>query len=129
MIILNFSHPITPAQQARINALADEAIEQVIDLPTHFDNALPFRPQFEALMEGLPLSSEDLQTRPILVNLPSLNFIAGLVLAELHGRMGYFPPVIRTAPVEGALPPRYEVKEILNLNRVREDARGKRYGQ
>ena len=30
--------------------------------------------------------------------LPSLNFIAALLLAELHGRMGYFPPVARTRP-------------------------------
>ncbi len=30
--------------------------------------------------------------------------ITALVLAELHGRMGYFPPVIRLRPAKDALP-------------------------
>jgi hypothetical protein len=57
------------------------------------------------------------------VVLPSLNFIAALLLAELHGRMGYFPPVVRTRPVEGSLPRRFEVAEILDLQGRRETAR------
>ena len=48
------------------------------------------------------------------------------MLAELHGRLGYFPPVLRLRPVEGALPPRFEVAEILNLQDVRDAARAKR---
>jgi hypothetical protein len=79
------------------------------------------------LMAELPLSAEDMQTQPILINPPSLNFITALVLAELHGRMGYFPPVIRLRPVAGSLPPRYEVAEILNLQAVRDAARTARY--
>ena len=47
-------------------------------------------------------------------------------LAELHGRMGYYPPVVRLRPVPDSLPPRYEVAEILNLQAVRDDARRKR---
>jgi hypothetical protein len=127
MILLNFSHPITAEQIAQAEGLTGQAVERVIDLPTHFDNEESFLPQFAALMAGLLLNAEELQTLPIVVNLPALNFIAGLVLAELHGRMGYFPPILRTRPVPGALPPRYEVVEILNLNQVREAARGKRY--
>ena len=63
----------------------------------------------------------------LIVNLPSLNFIAGLLLAELHGRMGYFPPILRLRPVSDSLPPRYEVAEILNLQAVRDAARAARY--
>ncbi len=48
------------------------------------------------------------------------------LLVELHGRMGYFPPIVRLKPVAGALPPRYEVTEIINLQEVREQARKKR---
>ncbi|NSW52348.1 MAG: hypothetical protein HPY85_07580 [Anaerolineae bacterium] len=127
MILLNFSHPITPDQVAQIEAITGGTVDRVVNLPTHFDNTQSFLPQFAALMAAVPLTAVELQTLPILVNLPSLNFIAGLVLAELHGRMGYFPPILRTRPVPEALPPRYEVVEILNLNQVREDARGKRY--
>jgi len=62
----------------------------------------------------------------LLVVLPSLNFIAAALLAELHGRMGYFPPIVRTRPVADVLPRRYEVAEILDLQSIREQARKQR---
>ena len=30
---------------------------------------------------------------------PALNFITAVLLAELHGRMGYFPAIVRLRPV------------------------------
>jgi hypothetical protein len=42
--------------------------------------------------------------------------------------MGYFPPIVRLKPVAGALPPRYEVAEVINLQGVRDTARKKRLG-
>ena len=130
MILLNFSHPLTPDQLTQVQAITGRPVERVIDLPTQFDHAQPFLPQLEPLMARLDLTPAEWQTAPLVVNLPSLNFIAAILLAELHGRMGYFPPVLRLAPVAGALPPRYEVAEILNLQAVRDAARGKRtYGE
>ncbi len=127
MILLNFAHPLTEAQKAQIEALTGEAIEQVIAVPVHFDSQQPFGPQLEALMAHIPLTPTQWQTARILVNPPSLNFITALLLAELHGRMGYFPPIVRLRPVPGAVPPRYEVAEVLNLQAVREQARARRY--
>ncbi len=127
MLILNFSHPLTEQQMEQIARLTAEPIEQVIQVAVHFDNALPFLPQLEALMESVPLTAEQWQNAALLINPPSLNFITALLLAELHGRMGYFPAILRLRPVEGALPPRYEVAEILNLQSVREAARKRRY--
>jgi len=49
-------------------------------------------------------------------------------LAELHGRMGYFPPLLRTRPAPGSLPPRYEAAEALNLQALRDAARAARLG-
>jgi hypothetical protein len=40
--------------------------------------------------------------------------------------MGYFPPLARLRPVEGSLPPRYEVAEVINLQQVRDAARRRR---
>ncbi len=77
-------------------------------------------------MAQVPLSPEEWQSASILVNPPALNFITALTLAELHGRMGYFPPVVRLRPVQQALPPRYEVAEVLNLQQTRDEARKKR---
>jgi len=127
MIILNFSHPLTPDQLTQVASLTGQAVQQVIDLAVQFDNNQPFQPQLDNLLAELSLSAETLQTEPVLVNLPSLNFIAALLLAELHGRMGYFPPVLRLQPAPGSLPPRYEIAEILNLQAVRDHARRKRY--
>jgi hypothetical protein len=128
MILLNFAHPLTPEQLDQIRSLTGREIALTVSLPVQFDPDLPFEPQLRALMERVPLSAEELQTRPLLVNPPSLNFITALILAELHGRMGYFPPVVRLRPVEGSLPPRYEVAEILNLQAIRDAARHRRYG-
>lgn len=127
MIILNFSHPLTAEQVAQVEALTGKPVERVIHLPAQFDHQQPYLPQLAALMEKIPLTPQELQSAAILVNLPSFNAIAALTLAELHGRMGYFPPILRLRPVEGAVPPRYETAEILNLQSVRDAARMKRF--
>lgn len=123
MILLNFSHPLTPPQQAQLEAVADQTIERTVQVMPHFDEQQPFRPQVAALMGQIDLAPAAWQGEPILVLLPSLNFIAGLVLAELHGRMGYFPLVVRMRPVADSLPRRYEVAELLDLQAVRDQAR------
>lgn len=128
MIVLNFSHPLTPEQLARVVELAGQPVERVVALSAQFDHQQPFRPQLDALMAPAGLPPDEWQTASILVNPPSLNFITALLLAELHGRMGYFPPVVRLRPVKDSLPPRYEVAEILNLQTVRDAARLKRKG-
>jgi hypothetical protein len=127
MILLNYSHPLTPGQVACAEALTGQPIERVINLAMQFDNNASFLPQLEALMAALPLTAEELQTNPILVNPPSLNFITALLLAALHGRMGYFPPILRLRLVADSLPPRYEVIEVLNLQALRDTARKARY--
>jgi hypothetical protein len=123
MILLNFSHPITPAQLAQVEELAGQPVTRTLDLPTQFDEQQPFVPQLAAQLAAVDLTPEQWQGEPILVVLPSLNFIAAALLAELHGRMGYFPPVVRTRPVAGSVPRRYEVAELLDLQAVRETAR------
>ena len=126
MIVLNFSHPLTAAQRSQIETLAGQPIADVRELPTQFDEQQPFAPQLASLMGTINLTPAEWQSAPILVMLPSLNFIAAALLAELHGRMGYFPPVVRTRPVAESLPRRYEVAEILDLQGLREAARRQR---
>ena len=94
--------------------------------PAQFDHTQPFAEQAVALVDGLELTPTQWQTTPLLVVPPSLNFIAATLLADLHGRMGYFPPVVRLRPVAGELPPRYEVAEVINLQAVRDQARQRR---
>jgi len=126
MTLLNFSHPITPEQLQAIEGLLGQRIERVVPVPTQFDHQQPFAQQTRDLLDGVGFDPEEWQTTPLLVNLPSHSVIAGLVLAELHGRCGYFPAILRLRPVAGAVPPRFEVAEILNLQEVRDTARGMR---
>ena len=126
MILLNFSHPLTQEQQAQIEAIAGQPIQRTINTMPHFDEREPFEPQLAALLDQIELSAEQWQTEPVLVILPALNFIAGALLANLHGRMGYFPHVVRTRPVEGSIPRRFEVAEILDLQALRAAARASR---
>jgi len=126
VILINFSHPLAPEQMTQLEELVGQPVDRVIAVMPHFDEQRPFVPQLQELMAQIDLSPVQWQTEPILVLLPALNFIAGLVLAELHGRMGYFPPVVRTRPVAGVVPRRYEVAEVLDLQAVREAARERR---
>lgn len=123
MILLNFSHPLTDAQRSQIEALTGQPLTDVRSTPAQFDEQQPFAPQLDALLSQIELTPEQWQSEAILVILPSLNFIAALLLAELHGRMGYFPSVVRTRPAAESLPRRYEVAELLNLQAIREAAR------
>ncbi len=126
MIVLNFSHPLTPEHIQQLEALTGQRVERVVEIPTHLDTGRPFGPQVAELADRAGLTSAEWQTLPILVVPPALNFAAVLLVAELHGRMGYFPPCVRLRPVEGALPPRYEVAEVLDLQGQRENARASR---
>ena len=126
MVLLNFAHPLTPDHLQHIEALASQQVERVIEVQSHIDTQQPLAPQAVALADQAGLSPTEWQTLPLLVNPPSLNFIAVVLLAELHGRMGYFPTILRLRPVPGSTPPRFEVAELMNLQAVRDTARQKR---
>jgi hypothetical protein len=126
MILLNFSHPLTGAQRAQIEAATGRSVERLVEVVVQFDHAQPFADQVRAVVDGLDLAPAEWQTEPILVNPPALNTIAVTLLAELHGRMGYFPPMLRLRPVAAALPPEYELAEIINLQAVRDAGRTRR---
>lgn len=126
MIVLNFSHPLTPAQIAQIETLTSQRAERVIETLPQFDHAQSFAEQTRALVDAVGLTPNEWQTAPLVVVPPALNFIAVIVLAELHGRMGYFPTVARLRPIPSTMPPQFEIAEVINLQSVRDAARGKR---
>ena len=127
MILLNFTHPLTAEQRSQVEALTGQALTQVIDIPAQFDHERPFAEQVGEMVEQAGLTPVQWQTEPLLVNPSALNFITAPLLAELHGRMGFFPPIVRLRPVEGSLPPRFEVAEVINLQEVRDAARLRRW--
>jgi hypothetical protein len=126
MLLLNYSHPLTGEQLETLRRLTQAPEVTIRTIPAQADVEALFAPQATALADAAQLSPAEWQTEPLVVNLPSYNFLAAALLAELHGRMGYFPPVLRLRPVKDALPPRYEVAEIVNLQALRDDARQRR---
>jgi len=126
MYIINLAHPLTEAHIRKIQKITGKTVAGVKETPSQIDHNLPLEPQIETLLDKTGFTPQQWQTEPFLVNLPALNYSAATVLAQLHGRAGYFPPIIRLRPVPEQIPPRYEVAEILNLQDMRDRARKKR---
>lgn len=125
MILLNYAHPLSDAQLAQVAALLGEA-PALRAVPVHIDRGAPLAQTAASLADAAALSPAEWQTAPLLLNPPGLAPLALALLAELHGRSGYFLPVLNIRPVAGATPPRYEVAEIVNLQSIREAGRGRR---
>jgi hypothetical protein len=126
MLILNFTHPLTHEQRAQIEALANTSIEEVRTIPVQINQEEPLESQIAAIVDAVGLSSEEWQTRPLLINPPGYAPAAFVLLAELHGRIGHFPSLIRLRPVADSLPMAYEIAELINLQAIRERARRRR---
>src|SRR5712692_2090658 len=125
MLILNFTHPLTPEQRAEVVSLAKTSIEEVRTIPVQINQAETLESQITAIVDAVGLSSEEWQTRTLLINPPGYAPAAFVLLAELHGRIGHFPTLIRLRPKPGPVTT-YEVAELLNLQTIREAARRRR---
>lgn len=98
----------------------------MVEINSQIDPQQPLMPQVVAMADQCGLSPVEWQTLPILVDPPSLHWVAVTLLAEIHGRCGYFPSHLRLRPVVGKMPTGYEVTEVLNLQEVRDRGRAGR---
>jgi hypothetical protein len=126
MLILNFTHPLTDEHKTQIEALAGQHVDEIRTIPVQIDQDKPLEAQIVAIADAAKLSSEEWQTRSLLINPPGYAPAAFVLLAELHGRIGHFPSLIRLRPKPGPITS-FEVAELLNLQAVRESARRRRY--
>ncbi len=127
MLILNFTHPFTAEQREQIQTLAAPiSIEEIHTIPVQINQYEPLEAQITAIVNTTGLSSEEWQTRQLLINPPGYAPAAFVLLAELHGRIGHFPSLIRLRPVAGSTPTVYEVAELINLQAIRDQARRRR---
>ncbi|MBV9712747.1 MAG: hypothetical protein JO011_17730 [Ktedonobacteraceae bacterium] len=122
MLVLNFTHPLTTEQCAQIEALAQETIAEVRTIYVQVNHTEPLGPQITGIINNVGLSCEEWQTQPLLINPPGYAQAAFVLLAEIHGRIGHFPTVVRLRPKFGPITT-YEVVELLNLQTVREASR------
>lgn len=123
-IVINFAHPLTPAQQARVSDLLQRPLKKIIGVPCQIDHQQPLTAQVVDLVDAVGFTPADWQQNLFLLNPPSLSAVAAAVLAEVHGRAGYFPSCLRLRPAEGG---GFEVAEILDLAAVRDTARRRRH--
>ncbi|MGQ9532512.1 MAG: CRISPR-associated protein Csx15 [Desulfotomaculales bacterium] len=126
MVILNFSHPLSLAHRQQLEQMIGRPIERVIEVNAQANPQRPLGPQVVEMADRAGLTAVEWQTLPLLVHPPSLNCRAAALLAELHGRCGYFPVVVRLRPVPESLPPRFEAAEVVKLQALREEARARR---
>lgn len=126
MILLNFGHPITADQRARIEELAGGSVARVEDVAVQLDNGTPFEDEIRRLVDEVDPAGELWRQEGLIVNPPSYAPATAVLIAELHGRMGHFATIVRMRPVPDSTPTRYEVAEIINLQAVRERARTQR---
>ncbi len=125
MLILNFTHPLTDEHIAQIEALVGGPIAEVRTIPVQIEQKGSLVEQMSIAVDATHLTSEEWQTRPLLINPPGYAPAAFVLLAELHGRIGHFPTLIRLRPKPGPVTV-FEVAELLNLQTVREEARRRR---
>lgn len=122
MIVINFSHPLTDNQKKAIEEIKGRQIDCLIEQMAHLDQAQPFAEQIRAMVDSVGLSSAEWQGKRILIVPPGHAPATAVLMAELHGRMGYFPEIVRIRPsVDGSEP--FEVGEIIALRDVRDFAR------
>lgn len=126
MYVLNFTHPITDEQLDQLTKLLGTDLD-VMDMPTQLDLSRPIVEQIEGILDSVDWSSTDWQTKQFIVNPPGLSTAASVLLAAVHGRVGYFPPVIVLRREEGTTPPKFLISEVVNLQEVRDSARLKRF--
>ncbi len=127
-LVLNFSsHLILPKQQQAIQKLLDWTTSEVID--ARLGN-VPETGNFVAALvnhiEKIDLLPNDWQTSQMVVMPAGYAPAWSVLLAELHGRLGYFPDVVRLRPAPTHADEKFEVAEVISLREIRGEARGKR---
>ena len=126
MILVNFSHPLNKYQMVKIEELTGRSITRVLNTSDRLDQYVPFTEQIRRIIDDTGLSLHEWQTSTILINPPPYSPFATILMAELHGRMGQFPTIIRIRPTQNDNPTQFEIGEIIDLQAVRKSARTNR---
>jgi len=113
MIIFNFAHPLTDEQVITIKDIAGISDVEVRNIKVHFDNDKSFEQQVDELFKRL--MDELKEVKQFIIVLPGMSAIAVLVYARFYDIFGFYPPYVRLAPVAGAIPVKFEVKEIVGF--------------
>ena len=100
-----------------------QPVSEIIEIKTQLDEDEMFDTQIVKLVNKVGFTSKEWQDGKFLVHLPGFSQAAATVLAELHGRIGHFPTILRVRGIENTSPRQFELAEIINLQNTRDTAR------
>jgi len=124
-VVLNLGHPFSEGALAdlREHLGCDEIT--ILNLPSAYDLNAPFEQQVTDQLDAANLTSIDWQNLPLLLIPPSLAVASPVVLAQIHGRRGSFPGLVRQVRTAGVLGA-WRVAEVVDLEATRQAARERR---
>lgn len=122
--VINFGHALTDEQIKELEALGYRIGIPNLGASFHLDDHAPFGPQVERILDSFGYSKAEWErvSNTTLFVLPTHAEIAGIFLAQLHGRMGHFPRIIRrTRGTDGG----FHVVEVVDLQQLRNEQRAR----
>ncbi len=127
-ILVNFSsHLIQPGQRRDMQkTLQWPAIEEVDARLGTVPEKQNFTRYLINHVEGIDLTANEWQTARLAVVPAGYAPAWSIILAELHGRLGYFPDIVRLRPAPEPAEEKFEVAEVVTLREIRSKARSKR---
>lgn len=125
--LLNFTRTFQDQQIKQLEDELDCFIEHVWpNTKANFDLNTPLEPQIKNMVDGLGFTPEEWEEAGhFVVSLPGLPEPAAVLIAELHGRMGYFPTIVRRHKDDRDDSGVYVLAEIINLSNIRDKARNR----
>lgn len=127
-LALNFSgHPVLPGQQKAIQKRMGWPNIEIIDVPMGtVKEDENFLKTAIRKVDDIDLLPDEWQTFSLAVIPSGYSPLWSALLAEIHGRLGHFPDVVRLRPAPQGEKEKFEVSEILDLRDIRHQARAKR---
>lgn len=123
VVLINFGRQIESGQQKSIETLTGMFVEETIDLPHQLDDTRPHEPQLLELLAQAGLTQDEWTSLPIVLNVHPFAPDAAALIACIHGLRGNFPSIIRM--VRNSETEKFEAVEVLRLQSLRNDARGR----
>lgn len=119
-IVLNFSHDFTPEQREEILALLEKNEDEVeiregLGRQYQYESAFGLVKHVREQVAAVRLGASAWQECQIVVNLPAYSGGAMIALADMNGRMGYFPTVLRVERADDG----FHYTEALDLEQLR----------
>lgn len=119
-IVLNFSHNFTTEQKDEILELLGKSEGEVefregLGRQYQYESAFGLVKQVREQVANVRLSASAWQEYQIIINLPAHSGGAMIALADMHGRMGYFPTVLRVERADDG----FHYTEAIDLEKLR----------